>query len=127
MLVASAGRICVRRGSRVRPTASNCGGGGGGIGRGLRRGGDQVTTRIDPLDRYILRSMRAGCAACIADGGRRADAVSDRCEKRPPTRKLARAARCGRDEGSARVALSNHHMHISIQMEEENIASKVTQ
>jgi hypothetical protein len=34
---------------------------GGEIWRGFRRGGDQVMTRIDPVGRYISRSMRAGC------------------------------------------------------------------
>jgi hypothetical protein len=53
MAVASAGRIYARHGLSVRPAASNCGG-GGKFRRGLRRGGDQVTTRIGPLDRIEI-------------------------------------------------------------------------
>jgi hypothetical protein len=60
MVVASAGRICARCGLCVRPATSNCGG-RGKFERGLWRGEDQFTTRIDPLDRYKSRSMRAGC------------------------------------------------------------------
>jgi hypothetical protein len=59
MLVARAGRICARRDLRVRPAVRNCDSEGGDW-EGIAARGDQFTTRIDPIDRDISRSMRAG-------------------------------------------------------------------
>jgi hypothetical protein len=117
MVVASAEWICARRGLCVPPAASNCGG-GGKSGRGLRRGGDRFATRIDPLNRYVSRSMRTGCGSLHrgwgpVDGGRRPNSVSDPCKKRPSTRKSLGRREARRFAVSARVALSQSSSHLA--------------
>jgi hypothetical protein len=59
MVLARAAPICAWRGEVLRSVARNCDG-GAEKGRGMRRGGDRFWTRIDSIDRYISRSMRAG-------------------------------------------------------------------
>jgi hypothetical protein len=59
MLLACAAPIYAWRGEVLRPAARNCGG-GAEKGRGKRRGRDRFWTRIDPIERYISRSMLAG-------------------------------------------------------------------
>jgi hypothetical protein len=62
ILQATASPICARGGLGLQPTASNCGG-EAEMQRGMRQGGDQFWTRIDPINRYISQSMRAPATA----------------------------------------------------------------
>jgi hypothetical protein len=94
MAVASAARIYARRGLSVRRRRAIAAAGG-------NLGGDcgEGEIRSRPASAPSTAIYRGRCGpdvgACIADGGRRADVVSIPCEKRPPTRKSARAVRCG--------------------------------
>jgi hypothetical protein len=80
---------------------------GGEIWSGLRRGGDQVMTRIDPVGRYISRSMRAGCGRLYRGWGAGGPIVYLVCAKKKHIQPANRLGRRDADRfaGSARVAL----------------------